>query len=995
MHKIIKIIFFSLIATVNLKAQNGNVYLLFNNYSTPEGLSSYYSKKIAEDKLGFIWIATQDGLNRFDGKQFIQFNKNTDQKIAGNDVTDIVMDDAHGLVWVSTALGGINAIDIQTLKVKTEFLVNSPSLNMNDWIVSMVLVNNKLWIGTNNGIFIYDIKQNKITSRPELPPATNDNKVSRINKLVALDDNRVIALINKTTLAAYNTGDKEVLSLYSAVDQNQSVNDMCLSGHDTLLLATNSGILTMSLNFTGTAKKLVIEKNKQFDFIPSGEIRCIEAPANNTLLAATPEGLLKADANSRSVYSIKRSSEPGGSSFSWEGFINQLYYDSNHNLWLSTAHGIMVSNSVSSPFTAYSSLNNKTLNISHPFSVSEWSPDQYLVNTDNGLIICDKSFNKGEKLYPGISFYSGVTVNGAQLLTTSTGIRLFRNRTLLSPSTLFPELGSIESEKMGPWIQVGDSIILWAGYSGQGIWKWNFRRKNVSLVSTGNELSRQTQQVNSFYQDSPTTILIVCLSNLYQYSLVNGSLTEIPIKDAPKDAIFYDISHQGNNYLIGTYGDGILVYDSQFRLVKKIGKKDGLPNENIYNFYSLGENKLLATTNFGAAVINTGNYSLRSYFENDGLASNSFEYNFHISYSGHATFLPSINGLTMVTPGHFITSTARPKIYFEKVSIKTTTANTETFDAAVKEILIPDNFLQTTIYFSGLDFSNPGRLRYFYRIAKLSNEWINNEDKNFIPLISMSPGKYTLQVKAVTEEGTESDIKELVLNFLPKWYQTWWFKTLLALTIIAIGYSLYRLRINQLKKEQRIRTKIASDLHDDLGSTMNSVKVYANLALMEKQADKYLPLIKDGTQNAINGIRDIIWVLDDTKDSIEQLLARISNFAVPLCEANHIKYKQELSDNARDHKLGQEERRNLYMIMKEAVNNTIKYSGATNLDITVSLKKGKPTIQIRDNGKGFDTSLNSDGNGLKNMNCRAREIKYDCQIDSAPGKGTTLFFGKL
>jgi len=266
--------------------------------------------------------------------------------------------------------------------------------------------------------------------------------------------------------------------------------------------------------------------------------------------------------------------------------------------------------------------------------------------------------------------------------------------------------------------------------------------------------------------------------------------------------------------------------------------------------------------------------------------------------------------------------------------------------------------------------------------------------QRFLSLPGTPHGTYTLQVSSANEDGSWSDPIELKLIFLPKWYQTWWFKLLLVLAALAIAYSIYRIRINQLKKEQRIRTRLASDLHDDLGSTMNSVKVYANLALMDKQ-EKYLFKIKESTQEAITGIRDIIWVLDDSKDSIEHLLSRISLFASPLCEANGILYKQEIADEARDHKLGQEERRNLYMILKEAINNAIKYADAKKIEIEVSVKKDKPSIQIKDDGKGFDTAVVNEGNGLKNMQRRAKEIRYEINIQSGSSRGTTVYLKKI
>jgi len=198
-----------------------------------------------------------------------------------------------------------------------------------------------------------------------------------------------------------------------------------------------------------------------------------------------------------------------------------------------------------------------------------------------------------------------------------------------------------------------------------------------------------------------------------------------------------------------------------------------------------------------------------------------------------------------------------------------------------------------------------------------------------------------------------------------------------------------------LKQVQEVRNKLASDLHDDLGSTMNSVKIFANLALMEKQSEKYLLKIKESTQEAITGIRDMIWVLDDKKDQMEDLLARVSTFAAPVCEANGIMYKQQITDDARDYRLGQEERRNLYMILKETVNNVIKYAACTRLEIDVCLPKGKPVITITDNGKGFTIEKTNQGNGLKNMTRRAREIKYHIDIQSVPGKGTTINLRKL
>lgn len=138
----------------------------------------------------------------------------------------------------------------------------------------------------------------------------------------------------------------------------------------------------------------------------------------------------------------------------------------------------------------------------------------------------------------------------------------------------------------------------------------------------------------------------------------------------------------------------------------------------------------------------------------------------------------------------------------------------------------------------------------------------------------------------------------------------------------------------------------------------------------------------------------MIWVLDDSRDSIENLFTRIYTFAAPLSEANQITYKEVVADDAKAYKLGQEEKRNLYMMMKESVNNAVKYSAARSITISCSLKKGKPTFLVTDDGKGFDLKKENEGNGLKNMYRRAGQIHYYISITTSPDQGTSILLQK-
>jgi signal transduction histidine kinase len=198
------------------------------------------------------------------------------------------------------------------------------------------------------------------------------------------------------------------------------------------------------------------------------------------------------------------------------------------------------------------------------------------------------------------------------------------------------------------------------------------------------------------------------------------------------------------------------------------------------------------------------------------------------------------------------------------------------------------------------------------------------------------------------------------------------------------------MRLHQLSREEAIRRKLSSDLHDDLGSTLNSVKVHANLAMMDPGNATYLQRIKEGTQQAIVSTRDLIWVLDDKKDTVDHLISRVMQFAEPLCDAQGITLTKNISSDAWNFKLGKEEKRNLYMILKESINNSVKYANCRNILLEILLDGKRLHISVSDDGAGFNQETVTPGNGTTNIHSRAKDAGYQAMIRTAPGKGTTI-----
>lgn len=219
------------------------------------------------------------------------------------------------------------------------------------------------------------------------------------------------------------------------------------------------------------------------------------------------------------------------------------------------------------------------------------------------------------------------------------------------------------------------------------------------------------------------------------------------------------------------------------------------------------------------------------------------------------------------------------------------------------------------------------------------------------------------------------------------------------LALAGMGYAFYRYRISQLLKLQAIRNKIARDLHDDIGSTLGSISVFSEAAkqlLQQEKTEKaqnMLLKIGETSREMIENMSDIVWSVNPKNDAAKHLMDRMRVFAGDLVASSEIQLNFNADTNAEDVKLSMEQRKNIFLIFKETVYNTIKYSGGKNLYIDIKKDASHLRIIIRDDGKGFDVNnyTSKNGNGIKNMRFRAEEVNAKYHIESSPaGTVTTI-----
>lgn len=321
-------------------------------------------------------------------------------------------------------------------------------------------------------------------------------------------------------------------------------------------------------------------------------------------------------------------------------------------------------------------------------------------------------------------------------------------------------------------------------------------------------------------------------------------------------------------------------------------------------------------------------------------------------------------------------------------------------ETSVTGLTLESDERQMQIDFFGLALGTGENLRYQYQLEGL-DEWSEPTQERTANYPNLPAGNYRFLVRAINSDGAASE-KPAVVSFTvlrPFWQQLWFLATI-AVLLGASVYAFYRYRVAQLLKLERVRTRIATDLHDDIGSSLSQIAILSEVVRQKvgnNGASEPLNLIADTSREMVDSMSDIVWAINPQKDHLSDLIQRMRRFAEDILDAKDIGYQFVVPDNLKDVSLGADLRREVYLIFKESINNLVKYSDATEARIEVKIENHALVVKIADNGRGFDPvgaikgGVNGfGGNGLPNMRRRAKNLGGSFEIESETGAGTSV-----
>jgi signal transduction histidine kinase len=286
-------------------------------------------------------------------------------------------------------------------------------------------------------------------------------------------------------------------------------------------------------------------------------------------------------------------------------------------------------------------------------------------------------------------------------------------------------------------------------------------------------------------------------------------------------------------------------------------------------------------------------------------------------------------------------------------------------------------------------------LKYQYKLEGAQNTWSESSAQRSVDFANLSPGDYRLLVKAVTADGIESS-RPAVFTFTllrPVWRRPW-FLLLTGGALALALYALYRYRLARLLELERVRTRIATDLHDDIGSNLSLIAMLSEVTLRASQGNarmvESLSQIAGAAREVVDSMSDIVWAVNPKKDSVHDLTRRMRRFGAEIFSARNIAFKFHAPGEEQDAKLGADIRREVFLIFKEAINNIARHSDCAEAEIELQIAAGWMLLKLRDNGKGFDASAASDGAGLMSMRQRAERLGGKFELSSSNGAGATV-----
>jgi signal transduction histidine kinase/ligand-binding sensor domain-containing protein len=1002
MQKFIANIFF--VCTLSIfcsqKANSQRFNFSFEQFTTDNGLSHESVLSITKDKDGFMWIGTANGLNRFDGVSFKVFlnNPNNEQSIPGNYIAGTTLD-KKGYLWVSTN-NGLCRIDTRTLKID-RINLKTPEDNYarEEVMYGEFDSKGKGWFLVNQFFYVVDQETFKWKRYP-VPANRFHANLTQIDS-----KDRIWMTIGRAKYSFDRTTEK--FRYLMGFDWEHRNSDTLCGG----VKEDANGKLWM--NTWNHGFYIWNESKQNFDPVktPTESMTSFvfdkdEEGRQFIWCGGGAYGLMAYDTAEKKFFQFRN--DPRDRYSHNLGQTAFIYRDSASGIvWIGTENGLEKYDPHTIRFHRYriwqqkdeltnsqyfftsGFVQDKTDATGNTWWVSVWIGGVYKWNRIKPALDEDIQQVPGIKeagVFSIIQAQDGkIWVGhglGVQILDPKTG------KFIKQYVDFFPDqkkrrtvTNIFEDAKSNMWL-----------VTYQGLFSW--QRQGDSIINW----SKRIPALNGVYMP-----VVREDSKGFIWGTTDKGLVRIdPIKN---EAVFFDNSKRKGMKLPDDYTGGLYIdqadhiwvsgvsfiaeLEKNGEVIKVYDNKNGYIGTSVFNIAEDPQHFIWIATDNKLHRLDPVLGHFDYFDKGDGLFNNKIGDGFYMSEKGEL-FLGFNGAMCSINTGDIAFNKKAPVVFPSRLTVKGQLRN---FDEK-NEVVVKPGERSIIVEFSALNYSQSQKNRFAFLLEGYDTAWRYTNDR-MLTLMNLEGGNHKLHVKASNNDGVWS--KETVYTFkvIPPFQKTIWFRLLIIALLGLLGYVFYLYRKQQRKRLEKIRNRIATDLHDDMGSTLSSIRIFSDVA--KKQIEEVKPetvqlldRISNNATSLSENMQDIIWTIRSDNDTLEDLVSRMREFGLRVCDAKQIKFNTIVSQSFKASKLTLEQRRNLYLIFREALNNAVKYAESTQIDLILNLKKRFLKMELTDNGKGFNMDAIKRGNGLNNLEKRAKEINGQIEILSEPGKGTSI-----
>ena len=469
--------------------------------------------------------------------------------------------------------------------------------------------------------------------------------------------------------------------------------------------------------------------------------------------------------------------------------------------------------------------------------------------------------------------------------------------------------------------------------------------------------------------------------------------------DLPKGSVLAIApDHAGRLWVATTHGGLLRVDDPaaeapHFRFYTT---HDGLSSNDVRAIAVDQANRIYFWTGRGVDRLEPETGAIRQYTEHDGLVPAGSDHNVAFC-DRHGDLWFGLQGLSRLTPTADSVDSTLPPVRITRIRVHGRQIPTsELGESNVNGLKIPPNQDDIQIEFATISFGLGDVIRFQYRLDGADTDWSVPSPLRVVDYPHLSSGSYRFMVRAMNADGRLSpNVAAVSFQMLSPFWRSWWFLSSMALLAVGLTYWAYSLRVERLLYLERVRTRIATDLHDDIGSSLTQIAVMSEAAQRARddaQAKEPLARIAELSRELIDNFSDIVWAINPQRDTLGDLTHRMRRFASDIFTSSGVPFVFRAPAEGIGISLPADFRREMFLVFKESVNNIARHSGCSSAEVVLELDGSRLTLTVSDNGVGFEKTQNGTepGHGLASMAERARRLGGDLTISSSPGAGARV-----